>query len=178
MGSFFIYFFSIWKLWSSVLCQKRTQLNRKVFHKLPDVNNMWFFVIKSTKSVSFDLKQPDIERLNSRQNKWTIEPSITCSYIWHVNISKYVYWLYAQFVKVCSRCNTSDINSRELCAKFLKKRNKIKWHSPNSHILWKFSKNMCSQTQMPFIFVIFFSDIWQYCRPIQQNSLENQKSVS
>ena len=35
---------------------------------------------------------------------------------------------------------------------------------------------MCYQTQMPFIFVILFSDIGQYFQSAQTNSPENQKS--
>ena len=34
---------------------------------------------------------------------------------------------------------------------------------------------MFYQTQMPFIFVIFYSDIGQCFRPAQTNSLKNQK---
>ena len=44
--------------------------------------------------------------------------------------------------------------------------------------LSKFDELMFNQTQMPFIFVILFSDIGQCFRPAQIKGLENQNSAT
>ena len=45
-----------------------------------------------------------------------------------------------------------------------------------SDILGKFDEDMCYQTQILSIYVIFFSDIGQCFRSAQTKSLENQKT--
>ena len=47
-----------------------------------------------------------------------------------------------------------------------------------TYILLKFDEDMCYQMQMPFTFVILFSDIGQCCRPDQKNGFKNQKFVT
>ena len=45
------------------------------------------------------------------------------------------------------------------------------------YILLMFGEDMCYQTQMPLIFVLYFSDIGYVVLPTgQKNGLENQKS--
>ena len=61
--------------------------------------------------------------------------SIACSHNRHVDISKCMYCLDTQSVKVCWRYNISDINRLQLFEKIPKKRNKTKGHSITwSHI--------------------------------------------
>ena len=103
--------------------------------------------------------------------------SITCSHIWHFDISI----LIRQSVKFWWRYNNSDMNAQ--------KRNKIKMHSITCSHIWYVNiskcvywldthsvKVWCYQTQMPLIFVIYFSDIRQCSQPARKNGLVNQKS--
>ena len=74
---------------------------------------------------------------NSQKKRNCIrEPSITCSHIWHVQIPKCVHLYDTQSGKVWWRCNTSDINARQLCMKIHKNRNTIKEHSIACSHIW------------------------------------------
>ena len=72
----------------------------------------------------------------SKELNSTRESSVTCSYIWHVSISKFVYWLDTQSVKVWWRYNNSDMNDRQKCMKTPKKRIKTKWRSITCSYIW------------------------------------------
>ena len=63
---------------------------------------------------------------------WNRKPSISCSHIWHIDISKCVHWLDIQSVKVWWKYNNSNMNARQLCIKIPKKSNKIKGRSMTS----------------------------------------------
>ena len=49
--------------------------------------------------------------------KWL---SIACSYIWHIDISKYVYWLDIQSVNVWWRCVLPNANAAHFCDIFFR----------------------------------------------------------
>ena len=41
-----------------------------------------------------------------------------------------------------------------------------------TYILWKFGEDICYQSQMPFIFMIFFSEKGQCCQPAPKTVLK------
>ena len=67
--------------------------------------------------------------------------SIICSYIWHVNISKYAYWLDTYFVYVWWRYKHEC--SSILYENTQKKRNKIKRRSITCCQIWHIDKSTC-----------------------------------
>ena len=73
---------------------QNTQLDRKTFHNIQCHLACWQSVKLQTRIlVNYAWKYP------KKCNKIK-EPSITYSYIWHINISKFVYWLDIHSVKV------------------------------------------------------------------------------
>ena len=82
--------------------------------KFQTCNNIWKYsknVIKSENlpepAVTYGILTLQNVYINQTHNLWKFnkikEPSITCSYIWHVNISRCVYWSDIHFVKVLWR---------------------------------------------------------------------------
>ena len=108
--------------------------------------------------------------------KWC---AISCSYIRNFNVSVlFRYTICEILVKIqyFRHENSSTMYANT------QKRNQRAFHNLQSHLSCqyikkrKFCEDMCYQTQIPLIFVMYFSGIGQSCRSAQKNGLENQKS--
>ena len=89
---------------------QKMQLNQRIFHNQQSHLACWYFkmctLIRHTiykslvKILYFRHEYSSIMYENTQNRKIIKEPSITCRYIWHVNISKCTYLLDIHSVKV------------------------------------------------------------------------------